>query len=32
MHYDEKGLKAILGKRELLLEQRTRTGVQFVIK
>jgi aspartate kinase len=32
MHYDEKGLKAILGKRELLLEQRTLTGVQFVIK
>jgi aspartate kinase len=32
MHYDEKGLKAILGKRQLLLEQRTRTGVQFVIK
>jgi aspartate kinase len=31
MHYDEKALKPILGKREILLEQRTRTGVQFVI-
>jgi aspartate kinase len=32
MHYDEKALKPILGKREILLEQRTRTGLQFVIK
>jgi aspartate kinase len=32
MHYNEKALKRILGKREILLEQRTRTGVQFVIK
>jgi aspartate kinase len=32
MHYDEKALKPIIGKREILLEQRTRTGVQFVIK
>lgn len=32
MHYEEKALKTIMGKREVLLEQRTRTGVQFVIK
>jgi aspartate kinase len=32
MHYDEKALKPIIGKREILLEQRTRNGVQFVIK
>ncbi len=32
MHYEEKALKTIMGKREILLEQRTRTGVQFVIK
>lgn len=32
MHYDEKALKTMIGKREILLEQRTRTGVQFVIK
>lgn len=32
MHYDEKALKTTIGKRQILLEQRTRTGVQFVIK
>jgi aspartate kinase len=32
MHYEEKSLKTILGKREILLEQRTRNTVQFVIK
>jgi aspartate kinase len=32
MHYDEKALKTMVGKREILLEQRTRNGVQFVIK
>jgi aspartate kinase len=32
MNYEEKALKTIVGKRAILLEQRTRTGVQFVIK
>jgi aspartate kinase len=31
MHYDEKALKTMIGKREILLEQRTRTGVQFIL-
>lgn len=32
MNYDDKGLKKIVGKRNILLEQRTRTGVQFVLQ
>lgn len=32
MHYDEKGLKKVIGNRNILLEQRTRTGVQFVLE
>ena len=32
MHYDEKSIKAIVGKRPMLLEQRTRNTVQFVIQ
>jgi aspartate kinase len=32
MNYDDKGLKKIVGKRSILLEQRTRTGVQFVLQ
>jgi aspartate kinase len=32
MHYDEKGLKKVIGSRNILLEQRTRTGVQFVLE
>lgn len=32
MHYDEKAMKATIGKREILLEQRTRHTVQFVLK
>jgi aspartate kinase len=32
MHYDEKALKPVIGKREILLEQRTRNTVQFILK
>jgi aspartate kinase len=32
MHYEEKALKTAIGKREILLEQRTRHTVQFVLK
>jgi aspartate kinase len=32
MHYEEKAMKGILGKREILLEQRTRHTVQFILK